>query len=343
MSGPTNLPVAGSPLWQPGFRVRYAVAYEYADGTVVRSGWWHGIPGCRGLRTSAVRPAGPQHPLRSDRHRWWRGTSCVSSAACPSGWSPASPTTRIDVDRCRQRRRRHAAAAAPTVNVWAANLPLAGSPLWQPGFRVRYAVAFEYADGTLVRSGWWHTQEPQDDAGYTTSAYALPVLHLPRDPTGTVVARHILRQFRGLPERMVARIANNTELGWSDADNGASDVAPPINVAPGKPAAASSEWSAEHSAGHANPVVHPGSGGWSPRGEPEQHWWQVDLGQPHHISRIELVTRQEGDQPDTRRNFAIWLANGPDMSDHVVVGQRDEVSLPFQATFTAVVSTPTQR
>ena len=229
----------------------------------------------------------------------------------------------------------------PTVNVWAANLPLAGSPLWQPGFRVRYAVAFEYADGTLVRSGWWHTEEPQDDAGYTTGAYALPVLHLPRDPSGTVVARHILRQFRGLPERMVARIANNTELGWSDADNGASDVAPPINVAPGKPAAASSEWSAEHSAGHANPVVHPGSGGWSPRGEPEQHWWQVDLGRPHHISRIELVTRQEGDQPDTRRNFAIWLANGPDMSDHVVVGQQDEVSLPFQATFTAVVSTPT--
>ena len=29
------------------------------------------------------------------------------------------------------------------------------------------------------------------------------------------------------------------------------------------------------------------------------------------------------------------------MSDHVVVGQQDEVSLPFQATFTAVVSTPT--
>ncbi len=55
----------------------------------------------------------------------------------------------------------------------------------------------------------------------------MPVLHLPRDPTGTVVARHILRQFRGLPERMVARIANNTELGWSDADAGIADMPPP--------------------------------------------------------------------------------------------------------------------
>jgi hypothetical protein len=113
-----------------------------------------------------------------------------------------------------------------------------------------------------------------------------------------------------------------------------------VNVAAGKPAVASSEWSAEHSASHANPIAHPGTGGWSPRGEPEQHWWQVDLGQPHLISRIELVTRQEGDQPDTRRNFALWLSNDPDMHDHVVVGQRDGVSLPFQATFIADVNTP---
>ena len=40
--------------------------------------------------------------------------------------------------------------------------PIAGSPAWRPGFRVRYAVAFEYADGTVTRSDWWRTAEDQD-------------------------------------------------------------------------------------------------------------------------------------------------------------------------------------
>jgi len=114
----------------------------------------------------------------------------------------------------------------------------------------------------------------------------------------------------------------------------------PSNVAAGKPARASSEWSAEHTAGHANPVVHPGSGGWSPRGEDDAPWWQVDLGHPHPISRIELVTRQENNQPVTRRNFAIWLADDPDMRDHVVVGQQHDAPIPDRATFTADIDPP---
>jgi hypothetical protein len=96
--------------------------------------------------------------------------------------------------------------------------------VWQPGFRVRYAVAYEYADGTVVRSRWWGS--PNGD-GYEGSGYAMPVVYIPRDPTGQVVARQMIRQFHGLPERVVARIADPSATMWGDSDHGVADMPPP--------------------------------------------------------------------------------------------------------------------
>jgi hypothetical protein len=96
--------------------------------------------------------------------------------------------------------------------------------VWQPGFRVRYAMAYEYADGTVVRSRWWGSS---DGEGYEGAAYAMPILNIPRDPTGQVVARQMIRQFHGLPERVVARIADPSVTMWGDADHGVTDMPPP--------------------------------------------------------------------------------------------------------------------
>jgi uncharacterized protein YkwD len=119
-----------------------------------------------------------------------------------------------------------------------------------------------------------------------------------------------------------------------------------INVAAGKRSTASSEYSPDHSARHANPLQPVGSGGWSPRGGALLSWWQVDLGKPYPLIKIELVTRQELDQPETRRSFEIWVSNAPDMErtsddesigvrDGAVVGIQGEDPLPHRATFTA--------
>jgi hypothetical protein len=115
---------------------------------------------------------------------------------------------------------------APTLRDWSENLPLGSSPTWIPPYGVRYAVEFEYGDGTLVRSAWWRAVR-QDGEGYGSHDYALPLMGIPCDPSGQIVARRIVRQFRGLPERMIARIANNTDATWTDSDRGTADMPPP--------------------------------------------------------------------------------------------------------------------
>jgi hypothetical protein len=105
---------------------------------------------------------------------------------------------------------------------WMSYLPVADSPVWQQGFGVRYAVEFEYADGTVVRGGWWRAERQEPD-GYSFHDYAMPQMNIPCDPTGEAVARRVVRQFRGWRERVVARIANNSDALWTDTDIGLND------------------------------------------------------------------------------------------------------------------------
>jgi hypothetical protein len=223
-----NLPVHGSPTWQPGFRVRYAVAFEYADGTVVRSGWWRTAEPQDGEGYVASDYAMPLLSVAVDRSGQVVARRVIRQFLGQRERVIARLTNNGESSWCD----RDVGVAdlppppAPTVNCWSRNLPIAGSPVWQFDFRVRYAVAFEYADGTVVRSDGWRTAEPQDGEGYATTGYAMPVLNMPADPSGYVVARQVIRQFLGQPERVVGRITNNTDPTWTDTDAGFADLPP---------------------------------------------------------------------------------------------------------------------
>ncbi|MCB9706937.1 MAG: hypothetical protein H6711_34145 [Myxococcales bacterium] len=233
-----DLPAAGSPAWQPGVKVRYAVEYEYANATVLRGGWWRAEPhdedgyASTGYAMPVLNVApdssGQVVARRIVRQFHGRPERIVARLTenAATTWHDVDPGV-ADMPP----------PPAPSVNCWASNLPVAGSPLWQPGFRVRYAIAFEYADGSVVRGAWWRTPEPQDAEGYTTASYAMPVLNIPAEPTGQAVARHMIRQVAGRPERTLARIANNTDAMWHDTDLGVADMPPP-------PAPTGNVWSA---------------------------------------------------------------------------------------------------
>jgi hypothetical protein len=102
-----------------------------------------------------------------------------------------------------------------------------------------------------------------------------------------------------------------------------------VNLAARGVAGASTEWSAAFSAAAAVDG-RPGTG-WAPSSN-SAPWMIVDLGASHRLSEIELVTRQDLDQPETRRNFQIWASNLPDSSDHVVLADQGPTSLPFRST-----------
>lgn len=115
-----------------------------------------------------------------------------------------------------------------------------------------------------------------------------------------------------------------------------------IDVAAGKPAYGSSQYSADYPPQRANDGGSAASGGWSPTGEDRRPFWQVDLGQPTSLNAIQLVSRQDGDQPETRRNFQIWASNNPDMSHgHVVLGGLDGEAGPNKGIFNLQVLDPT--
>lgn len=48
-------------------------------------------------------------------------------------------------------------------------------------------------------------------------------------------------------------------------------------------------------------------------------WWQVDLGKRILIGQLELVSRQEGDQPFTRQNIEFRASNDPKFADYTVI------------------------
>jgi len=80
--------------------------------------------------------------------------------------------------------------------------------------------------------------------------------------------------------------------------------------------------------------------GWSPNGV-GRSWIQVDLGRSAMLTQIEFVTRQDYDQPETRRNVQVWASNNADMSlGRDVLGTQGATSLPFQATYRVGVTPP---
>ena len=121
--------------------------------------------------------------------------------------------------------------------------------------------------------------------------------------------------------------------------------APLANVALNRPATASSvrQWS--DVIGTANAANDGQTGGavkvsaWhsdSNTGKPE--WWQVDLGKMFRITSVEIVFRNDQDQPVTRRNFEILASNDPSFKTAVKLAERGETPVPFKQTWQANVT-----
>jgi hypothetical protein len=67
-------------------------------------------------------------------------------------------------------------------------------------------------------------------------------------------------------------------------------------------------------------------------------YWQVDLGQPYPLSRIEIVTRTDANLPWSRKNFEVWGSNKNDSSDLVVLGSQGDTPLPFRSTWNKTIT-----
>lgn len=115
-----------------------------------------------------------------------------------------------------------------------------------------------------------------------------------------------------------------------------------VDLAAGKPASASSVFNSDFAPGKATDGGSAATGGWSPVYEPVGSWWEVDLGEARRLRRIVLVTRQDLDQPETRRNFQIWASNHEDMSKgHVVLAAHGAEPTLFRHIFEFPVTDPT--
>ncbi len=74
--------------------------------------------------------------------------------------------------------------------------------------------------------------------------------------------------------------------------------------------------------------------GWSPKAAlGETPWLQLDLGAELSLKRIEVVLRQDIDQPATRKNFHVLGSNTPDFKSPVILGTQGNETLKHQATW----------
>jgi hypothetical protein len=73
----------------------------------------------------------------------------------------------------------------------------------------------------------------------------------------------------------------------------------------------------------------------------ESPWLQLDLGVAKKIRRIEVVTRHDYDQPDTRKNFEVRGSNDATFATFTVLGKQGATPLAYKATLTLNVKPAT--
>ncbi len=76
-----------------------------------------------------------------------------------------------------------------------------------------------------------------------------------------------------------------------------------------------------------------GSSGWAGMGSVV-----VDLGASYRIHRVSIVTRQDMDVEDLRKNFVVEASNSSDFSSYVTLGSQGSTALPYKATWSAEVT-----
>ena len=67
------------------------------------------------------------------------------------------------------------------------------------------------------------------------------------------------------------------------------------------------------------------------------HHWQVDLNSPHHIQQVKVITRQDSNVVDHRRNFEIRASNDSTFATFTVLGSQGATALPFKGSLTLPV------
>jgi hypothetical protein len=68
-------------------------------------------------------------------------------------------------------------------------------------------------------------------------------------------------------------------------------------------------------------------------------WWQVDLGKSYPINFIEIIFREDHDQPATRRNFEVRGSNDLHFRTSTLLGSQGESVIPFKQSFQVKVKT----
>ncbi|MEN0083210.1 MAG: RICIN domain-containing protein [Leifsonia sp.] len=112
-----------------------------------------------------------------------------------------------------------------------------------------------------------------------------------------------------------------------------------VDLAQGRPASASSTYGAWVPPSSANDGDQ--STGWSAAGSDTNAWWQVDLGASVSIDQVQLLTRQNQDQPETRTGFQIELSNDPTFASYTTVA-RETGSIPNAGSASFEVFTSAQ-
>jgi hypothetical protein len=117
------------------------------------------------------------------------------------------------------------------------------------------------------------------------------------------------------------------------------------NVALNRPATASSvrQWSdvigVASAANDGQSAVSGKNSAWhSDSNTGKLEWWQVDLGKKYQIASVEIVFRNDQDQPITRRNFEVLGSNDPSFKTSTKLAERGETPVPFKQTWQAGVT-----
>lgn len=67
-------------------------------------------------------------------------------------------------------------------------------------------------------------------------------------------------------------------------------------------------------------------------------WWQVDLGQATQIGGVEIIFRDDVNQPETRRNFKVCASNDPTFAESVTLAMQGEEAFAFRASWQAKIT-----
>ncbi|MGE0130338.1 MAG: discoidin domain-containing protein [Blastocatellales bacterium] len=157
---------------------------------------------------------------------------------------------------------------------------------------------------------------PQPTPQSTTPLPAAPTANTPAPPTGRTLPTSDAKSNLALANVALNRPATASSVRqWSDVIGMASAANDGQSAVSGK-----------NSAWHSD----------SNTGKPE--WWQVDLGKKYQIASVEIVFRNDQDQPVTRRNFEVLGSNDPSFKTSTKLAERGETPVPFKQTWQAGVT-----